>query len=466
MPPKRSTQTSTAAAATTTANTPAPAPPASPRQQQQAPPPPGGPPGGGGGGGGGGPPGGNPPAAPNAAAYYSMPSKAIGNFLDYTNKQHVHMFNQACQGLFSDPAERFDGNPEEIQKFVGKIRDWVLLFSIVVTIMPVNVAQLALANPQTMDFLLHFGEVSYDFLRAYVTTYLGTPTLKAQQDVMLLHMVLNSLAPGHYRTVTTDRSYYTINGIECGLLLLLKVLIESKVKTSADPDILRKRISSAKKLLNVKHGGNVREFTTEVEEIMNQLHQQGETCTDILTHLWTALKSHTDPKLVHYISFQQDQVRDGHLSDYTWKTLLTNAKSKYDSILADNAADDNFEDPIAALEAEIQNQNKILKKIMRQNNDNGNGNPGSDGGGKKPGKGKGKKKQWKPFPKELKKKKAPADPSKPLVIDEVEYWWCEKHNKWGKHPTYKCEAGKTDGDKDNGGSRGGRAVRALAALTK
>ena len=55
------------------------------------------------------------------------------------------------------------------------------------------------------------------------------------------------------------------------------------------------------------------------------------------------------------------------------------------------------------------------------------------------------------FPKELEEMGPPADPDKPHVIDEVEYWYCKKHG-WCKHTTKECndlkkEAAKSKKDK-------------------
>ena len=75
-------------------------------------------------------------------------------------------------------------------------------------------------------------------------------------------------------------------------------------------------------------------------------------------------------------------------------------------------------------------------------------------------------------PLELRSKAAPADPSQPLIIDGIDYWYCTKHKKWGKYPTQRCHKDQDSGN-DNGGStsgnsgnRNGRAVRALAAIAQ
>ena len=76
------------------------------------------------------------------------------------------------------------------------------------------------------------------------------------------------------------------------------------------------------------------------------------------------------------------------------------------------------------------------------------------------------------YPKELEKKGRPADPTKPLTIKGVDYYWCDGHEAWGKHTTSSCnklKSAKESGSKDKSsknsdGDRKGRLVKAFAAL--
>ena len=89
---------------------------------------------------------------------------------------------------------------------------------------------------------------------------------------------------------------------------------------------------------------------------------------------------------------------------------------------------------------------------------------GGKGKGKKKGGKKGDKPEIIPYPKELRKKPAPADPSKPLTIEGLQIY-CTHHKKWGRHISHECKAK----DKDNSDStpkndRAGRAVTAYQAI--
>ena len=111
-------------------------------------------------------------------------------------------------------------------------------------------------------------------------------------------------------------------------------------------------------------------------------------------------------------------------------------------------------DSIMALQAEVRQHQKTIDQMAKQLKNQG---------GKSSGKG-GKKKIK--FPEELKDKPKPSDPSKPEVHDGIKYHWCTHHERWDRHSTSECKLRQEDSqDSTNGnGSRGGRFVKALAAV--
>ena len=126
------------------------------------------------------------------------------------------------------------------------------------------------------------------------------------------------------------------------------------------------------------------------------------------------------------------------------------------------------EDPIIALKAELKAHKKTISKLQSQYTKGGGGGNGKTACGKQQKKGK-KDSTYVPFPTELKTKPAPSDASKPVVIDGIEYWYCAKHKKWGKHSTSVCKKdtpgeSKQDKPQSSDGDRQGRVVRALKAI--
>jgi len=174
-----------------------------------------------------------------------------------------------------------------------------------------------------------------------------------------------------------------------------------------------------------------------------------------------------DQDFVTYIKGQKDWIRDNPTQTYDYKQLMRRAKDKADSLEQDLLKKEigKPKDDLVALQTELKNQKKVINKITKRAKQEAkqDGKKGSGGGGGNNGKKKKKdKKDYVPFPDELKKKAAPDDPSKPLVISGVSYWYCKEHKKWGRHSTKDCRKKEDSGGDD--GRINNRAVRALAAI--
>ena len=233
---------------------------------------------------------------------------------------------------------------------------------------------------------------------------------------------------------------------------------------------------------------DVPSFNQWINTQVGKLRQRGETSSDLRSHIQSAYVSSNNPKLVTYVEQQKDYMRDNPSFDYTYKLLMNRVKHKYESLqqelLRDQAAAPG-KDSLLAIQSQITKIGKEVKKIHGQNR-GGNNRNGKNGSKSVSGHGKGNGQQrarnkdpnWKPFPKELRNKPEPSDPSKPLKIDGIDYWFCTTHKNWGRHPTVECRKGMEDGSNSSGnngssnsgndtsGGRNGRAVQALAAIAK
>lgn len=412
-----------------------------------------------------------PPAAPAAAVFALNPAARVTNILDFSDKIHVGLHAKAVASLYGDSDEdKYDLKPENTQTLLNLVFDRSINCNISVLQVPTTMAQVAVANPQTINFCRHHGEISRELITAFANTYLGQDVRLAQDDNILLLLLQNSLTKKAYQTITADRTDFEVNGQSCGLMLFKAILEESSIDTSVDPDLIRIELSMAESKFKDLHF-NVREFNEWVKIKVAQLQQRGAESTDIRTHVFSAFLSSNDVDFVNYIKTLKDWVRDNPREPFTYKTLMSRAKDKYESLEQDllrRQVKTSREDPIVALKAEIKAQNKTIKKIQSQYTKNGGGG-GKSNGDKKKQHGK-KNSKYVPFPAELKNRAAPDDPSKPLVIDGIEYWYCTKHKKWGKHPTVECKkdesnGSKQDSSKPTGGDRQGRVVRALKAVT-
>ena len=206
-------------------------------------------------------------------------------------------------------------------------------------------------------------------------------------------------------------------------------------------------------------------FNDWFKEKVAQLKQNGVLDSELhylRASLFAAYESSNDPLFRTYIEQQKDDLRDHPDRKCDWKTLMSRASKKVDSLtLASKRASMTptaTEDPIMALQAEVRQHQKTIDQMAKQLKNQG---------GKSSGKG-GKKKIK--FPEELKDKPKPSDPSKPEVHDGINCYWCIHHERWGRHSSSECKLNQEDsqggsgGKSSSNGSRGTRFVKALAAI--
>ena len=193
-----------------------------------------------------------------------------------------------------------------------------------------------------------------------------------QDDGILLLLLQQSLADDSYKSISTDRSEYTIQGQESGLLLLYKILDESAVDTMADPDVIRKRLAlSAEKFVELGH--DVKKFNSWITEQVDQLKQTGvdEKDLDCLRAFIHAAYDRTpDKELYIYVQQQMDQARDHPEKEHSWKQFMSRVSKKVDSLQQATThaalANTTNEDPILTLQAEVKQQQKLIAKLTKK----------------------------------------------------------------------------------------------------
>ena len=399
--------------------------------------------------------------AVNPAAYNT-------GILDFDKKKDYAHQQKASESVFADTSERYNLHQEKTQNFLNRIQDRCKDKSVSVIEVPSTAEQIGAANPMTKNFCEKHGELPMEHLKAYVQSYIGQATRAAQDDYILKMMIKNSLTEKAYQTIVSDRAAYTVDDMESGLLLLKVVLEEASVNTAQDPELLRTQLASAKQYF-AKFKYDVPEFSEWVKTTVGKLHQQGEDTQDLRAHLFAALKASNDPEFNQYIKDQSDYIRDNPEQEYTWKKLLSRARSKYDALKLDkiNGTAPEGDDPILALQTELKEQRKVISKLQKKNQDRQKTQKHQAKKAASSNKDGKSKSRHPTFPKSLRNADPPADPKVPQTIDGIDYYYCTKHRKWGKHPTKLCklddEGSKGKGN-DKAGERNGRAVKALAAL--
>ena len=414
------------------------------------------------------------PAAPAAAPRFAAtPAAYTTGILDFNKKSDTILFKEATKSLYQDPTERYNLGPEHTQAFLNRIYDRGLHCNISVLLIP---ADNAAPNGDKINYCRNHARFNLEHLQTFVRSYIHLQDRRVQDDKILYRLLQESLTEAAYKIISTDRSHYTVDNVESGLLMLKHILERSSVDTNIDPDIIRDELTRAADKFVALHY-DVKKFNEWFVEKVEQLKQNDVpdvALSWLRALLFAAYDRSNDAKFRNYIEDQKDHLRDNPTlsKTFTWKDLMSRASKKVDSLLLDSKRDNSTEsqDPILALQAQMASQQKTIKKLYKQFQSEPSSKSKDNGKGKdKKGSQQNKKSR---YPKELEKKGRPSDPTKPLTIKGVDYYWCDGHKAWGKHTTAACNKRKSEKasesqdktSKPSDGDRKGRLVKAFAAL--
>ena len=390
--------------------------------------------------------------------------------MDFAKKIDQNTYTHATKSLYPDPTDRYDLNPANTQIFLNKVYDRGQHYNISCLEVPSDKDDLA--NSNKINYCKNHKQFTHSHLKAYVDRYILTDTRQSQDDGILLRILQESLGETAYKSISTDRTDYIVQGEESGLLLMYQVLDQSAVDTTVDPDVIRKRLAhSADKFVELGH--DVKQFNTWISEQVDQLRQTGMEEKDLeylRAFVAAAYETSPDKEFLAYVQSQMDYIRDNPTEPYTWKKLMSRASKKVDAMkqAASHAAlaKKPAEDPILTLQAEVKQNRKTIEKLTKKASKANKRREKKEK--KKQGKRNAKGKA--PFPEALKNKPKPADTSRYEVHNGEKYWWCSHHEKWGCHPLEECEAAQKaaadSGGNQQNNDRGGRYVKALTAITK
>ena len=265
--------------------------------------------------------------------------------------------------------------------------------------------------------------------------------------------------------------------------MLKVVLMNSAIDALVDPDVIRTQLANAYQKFK-EDNYDVLKFNNWVLQKVSQLTQMGTTSTDLRSHLFTAYESSPDEDFVRYIAYQRDEISDNPNKDYSYQKLMNRAKEKHNRIMTQRQMQQYKAPPrdgdIVALTATVNELKKQLntKQTTPENNSKG-GNKHNKREGRKPF----PRKYFKGIPSELKTKPKPADITKPVQINDKDYYYCLVHG-WCTHPfdnigdkqgcfmnfrlnppeEEETAPSSSNNSNNDDGRQNGRLVRALGAV--
>lgn len=354
------------------------------------------------------------------------PAAAVNGPIDYSTRHGQNMFKENTAPL---PME-YDLDPNTLLQFVRqcKERAW-------------NANWEFTTNIHGMDLFDDFGILTTDMLAAHATTYMFTPTRRAQDSNQAFNTFAKSLTPAalaQMNQYTSDYTFVDVNNNESvdGGLYLKKITQLAQVDTVATVNALLTKTTALDALM-LKHDSNIKAFMTDVQDINQRLLGRGVYVPDsqFLVNLFKGYAKCTDPEFVLYIKSIQNNYEDGSRA-LTPAELMLLASNKYDIMVEAGTwnATSVHDKQIVALQATVGSLQSQLAAGQQQQRSPAAAPPPTNtetGGGERKPKPKREYPAWK------KKAPGPGEALEKTVNDKTVYW-CPHHKLWAAHKPSEC----------------------------
>ena len=373
-------------------------------------------------------------------AFCLTPAQNVADVLDFDEKSHRAIYERAVAPLQIDP---FDCVHTQLMDFMTALSKKAHDFGWTDRILKIPLTLPEQADTVYVNLLTNHAEVSIDTIREYEMTYVAEQIRERQDMHCLYTCVMNSLSQEGRMKVLTEKEKYTIpsdptddesDPALSGNLLLKVVLMKSSVDNRSGAFSIRMKISELHILIE-KLGYDIEKFNTQVKQYLEDLSRRGETSDDLHYQLFFAYRQVPVKEFKAFIDRLKDDNdarTDGDV--YTPQYIMDKAENKFKILVNEETWATNLKekDELMALKAEFTKFRKSVKK-------------GKD-------KPKGKKPQGKKKRVDITRK--PKDPTKPVVIDGKEWYWCSKETggkctgALRRHKPAECKGfAKAEGDK-------------------
>ncbi|GAX10178.1 hypothetical protein FisN_3Lu402 [Fistulifera solaris] len=382
-------------------------------------------------------------AAPVAAPFALSPGLSSHQVIDFSTREGSRLYEMATKQIGD---ERFDCDPGRMRSFIEGLSirasnfGWGPIFNI-----PDNIEAIV---QNTTNLLSNYGDITLEHIQDHARTYISTPSRAAQDSYMAANCLISSLSPTAIDRITIWRDQYTINGIPSGPCLFKVIIRETYIDTNATVTHIRTQLSSLDQYLP-KIQLNITKMNQQVKQLLEGLAARGETTNDLLANLFKGYKAASDRTFVNYILKKEEDYHEG--LPMTPDHLMNLADNKYKTLVQLSLwnAPSPEEEKILTLEAKLQKL-ESKKKTENKPKHQVKGKPQRNRNTPKP--------DWMSVPPK-------DDEPKQKTVEKSEYFWCDKHNSWGKHKMVDCrQANIRKPGTSKPEAKKERLVKALAAL--
>ena len=378
-----------------------------------------------------------------AAVFALTPAVAIQGVIDYSTSEGRKIYTTATYKL---DEELYDCTPEDLHQFLQSVQlrakefgwDDEVTGILQIPDDPLNIMA------ETQDFILNYGQVSLEEIKAFDQTYLHLQVRPAQDSSQLFKCLMNSISKEGKVKINLWKDQYTvkINGVGyySGTMLLKVIVRESHLDTNATTATIRTKLSSLDSYITTVNC-DISKFNQYVILLVDSLAARGETAQDLLSNLFKGYLAASDKTFTSYIARKLEHYEEGTLTEP--KALMQQAANKF-KLLKESGkynAPSEEEEKILALQAEI----KTLSKKVTKGGKSVTMAPGTKGN-PKTGKGKGKsKKDFKEKPDWFTKKPKAEDLHKPKIWNDKSWYYCSADTggkcdgQYRRHKPAECE---------------------------
>ena len=377
-------------------------------------------------------------ADPNAQAnlpaaqvnFALFPATAHGNvILDYTTREGREIFKSNTRGLFAGDY-LFDLEPDGIYDFISAIKrravqaDWVAALSV-----PVDNAD---PTGDSLLFMDHFGQFDLAHLRLFSTTFVANRSRAAQDNVQVTVAILESLDRDALRRITLYENEFQVNNIVAATMLIKVIIRQSIFDTNATTRTIRERLSSLDNQMKIQ-GYDISKFNEYVKSQMFLLRARGAQTSDLLPNLFKGYKACKDENIVKYVKEKEDKYDEGE--DISSDNLMVLVGNKHKVMVENGTYNTPSKDQVQllALQTEFKKlQAQVTKKPAAQKQGEHTASTATQ---------KKAAAQKKAFVKPAWMLKKPNNDNltKVKIVDGKDYWWCPKHEAYGRHKADACE---------------------------
>jgi hypothetical protein len=374
----------------------------------------------------------NDAAAAAAAVEFALTPAMVSIVeLDYNSKTGQNIWTQAIKELSSDGFDCVSDGLRDFNQLAAR-RGQLMGWNLSVLAIPENNADPLGA---TFDFFEKHGQVTKEQLEAFATTFRGTPSRMAQDDIQMYHCFMNSLSKIGRDKISLRSEEYTKEGTPSGILLLKVIITESTIDTNATTSAIRRSLATLDDYMPTI-GYDISKFNRYVKSQVEALKARGKESHDLTTNLFRAYLTVKDKEFKAYIALKESDHEENNI-ELEYEHLMTLAENKFKirKIRGTWNAPSREEEKTVALEAKLKRLESKPPDFKTPKPDYSS--RGNTGAVNKPGSAAKKSPNRREEPWML---IAPKEgETKTKDFNGKTWHWCPNHKKWCVHKPEDCK---------------------------